>query len=187
MPNAKKITLDYNETGKTVYAIVRRETDSYRLNDADGSFAEAPADPYLALAEDSVIKGRYEVSESRAAWNDGKYTVAIYKQTGGSPAPASDTLIGSGEIYIISDTEIDLQYLHDKVLELRTGNMRILFTVATVPVPARNVEVGRINYQTIQIKRDADVDWASPVSSKTLYFWYDAMGDINPSKVGESG
>ena len=101
----KKITIDWSETGKTVYCIIRREADSYRLNDADGAFANAPADSFISLAEDAVIKGRYELSESRAVWNNGSYTVAIYK-TSGSPTPASDTIIGSGEIYILSDVEI---------------------------------------------------------------------------------
>jgi hypothetical protein len=57
MPNTKKISMGWSETGKTVYAIIRREADSFRLNDADGAFATAPADPYLSLAEDAVIKG----------------------------------------------------------------------------------------------------------------------------------
>ncbi len=103
---AKKITLDWSETGKTVYAIVRREADGYRLNDADGTFGAAPADPYLSLAEDSTIKGRYEASEGRTVWTDGRYTIAVYKQAGGSPAPVSDTIIGTGEMKVESDAEI---------------------------------------------------------------------------------
>jgi hypothetical protein len=106
MANVKKITADYSATGLTVYAIVRREADGYRLNDADGAFASAPADPFLSLVEDSVIKGRYEVSESRTAWNDGLYTIVVYKQAGGSPSPVADTIIGTGEMYIKSDLEI---------------------------------------------------------------------------------
>ena len=103
---AKKIISDWSETGKTVYTIIRREADGYRLNDADGTFAAAPADPYLLLTEDSFIKGRYEVSEARTVWTDGRYTVAIYKQAGGSPAPVSDTIIGTGELWIVSDSEV---------------------------------------------------------------------------------
>ena len=106
MANIKRIIIDWSETGITTYSIIRRETDNYRINDADGSFASHPADPYLSLAEDSVIKGRYEVNESRQIWNDGLYTIIIYHQIGGSPNPASDVIIGSGEIYIISDEEI---------------------------------------------------------------------------------
>ena len=106
MPNAKKIISDWSETAKTVYCIIRREADGYLLDDADGTFGAAPADPYLSLAEDATIKGRYEASEARTAWNDGRYTIAVYKQAGGSPAPASDTVIGTGEIDIVSDAEI---------------------------------------------------------------------------------
>lgn len=113
MANIKRLTIDWSETGLTVYAIVRRETDDFRLDDADGSFAVSPADPYLSLTEDTVIKGRYEVDENRQAWNDGQYGLAIYKQTGGSPAPASDTIIGSGEIIIKDDMELTLATLND--------------------------------------------------------------------------
>jgi len=103
---AKKITLDWSETAKTVYAIVRREADGYLMDDADGIFGAAPADPYLSLAEDSTIKGRYEASESRTVWDDGRYTIAVYKQVGGSPAPVSDTIIGTGEMNAESDSEV---------------------------------------------------------------------------------
>ena len=105
---AKVLTLDWSETGLTVYCIVRREADSFRLDDADGSFTAAPADPYLSLAEDAVIKGRYEVSESRTVWDDGEYTVTIYRQVGGSPVPASDITIGTGRLFVLSDAEIVL-------------------------------------------------------------------------------
>jgi len=110
----KKITIDWSETGKTVYCIVRREADGYLLSDADGAFANAPADPFIALTEDGTIKGRYELSESRAVWSDGSYTVAIYKQAGGSPAPASDTIIGSGQMSIVSDAEVVNVLVSDK-------------------------------------------------------------------------
>lgn len=103
---AKKIILDWSETAKTVYAIIRREANSYLMDDADGTFGAAPADPYLTLAEDSVIKGRYEASESRTVWTDGRYTIAVYKQAGGSPAPVSDTIIGTGEMKVESDSEV---------------------------------------------------------------------------------
>lgn len=105
MPNTKKIAVDWSETGLTVYAIIMRKLDSYLLNDADGSFASAPADPYVSLTEHSTIKGRYEKSESRTSWNDGWYRAFIYKQSGGSPSPASDNLIGAGDMFIESDIE----------------------------------------------------------------------------------
>lgn len=116
MANVKRLTLDYSATALTVYAIIRREVDSYRLDDATGSFAASPADPYVTLTEDSVIKGRYENNESRQVWNDGRYTVTVYQQTGGSPSPVADTIIGSGELSIVADTETAL--LADKTVDL---------------------------------------------------------------------
>src|SRR3990172_3285973 len=71
----KKILHAWSATGLTIYCIIRREVDNYRLNDAGGTFAASPADPYLSLVEDSVIKGLYEVEESRTAWDDGRSTV----------------------------------------------------------------------------------------------------------------
>lgn len=106
MANVKKILHPWSATGLTVYSIIRREADGYLLNDADGAFANAPADPYISLTENGTIKGLYEKSESRTAWNDGLYVIAIYKQIGGSPAPVSDTLIGGGELQILTDAEV---------------------------------------------------------------------------------
>jgi hypothetical protein len=105
MPNIKKITAPWGETGETLYAIIRREADSYRLSSADGAFAANPADPFLALTEDTVIKGLYEAAEARQVWDDGQYTIMVYKQTGGTPVPAADTPVGTGRMYIESDSE----------------------------------------------------------------------------------
>jgi hypothetical protein len=108
MANTKKIIADYFETGATLYCIIRRELDDYLLNDADGAFAAAPADPYVSMTENSTIKKRYELSESRTAWNDGVYGLIVYKQVGGSPAPVSDTLVASGDMVIDNDEEVIL-------------------------------------------------------------------------------
>ena len=120
---SKKITIDHSETGITTYAIIRREADDFLLNDVDGSFASAPVDPYLSLAEDTTIKGRYEVSEGRTVWDDGEYLIAVYKQSGGSPAPGSDTIIGSGLMYVLEDAEvkqhIENAEIHDAELQRR--------------------------------------------------------------------
>lgn len=126
MANIKKITLDWTETGITTYAIIRREIDLYRLNDADGTFTSAPADPYISLSEDTIIKGRYELNESRTVWNDGKYTIAVYKQSGVSPTPVNDIIIGSGQIYISSDTEIDITIVDTRLTETRAGYLENL-------------------------------------------------------------
>ena len=110
MAENKTVILDWDTTGLTVYGIIRRESDDFRMDDADGSFAASPADPYVSLTEDAVIKGRYELDEARTVWTDGLYTIAIYSQAGGSPAPVSDTIIGTGPAYwsIKDDLEVFL-------------------------------------------------------------------------------
>lgn len=120
MAETKKITIDWSESGADVYAMVRRELDGYLLDDATGDFAAAPADPCVGLAEDGVIKGRYEAVEDRSAWDDGRYTVAVYKQSGPAPSPASDTIIGSGEMAVRDDREVYLDsmpsFVHDWIV-----------------------------------------------------------------------
>lgn len=106
MPNVKQIVAHTQGTGLNVYCIVKRGADGYLLNDADGTFAASPADPYLSLVEDAVIKGRYAASESRQAWSDGLYHVAIYRREGGSPNPSADTLVAAGEMLIEADLEL---------------------------------------------------------------------------------
>jgi hypothetical protein len=103
MANVKKFGTTKIVTGSTVYCIIRREVDGYRMNDADGAFAAAPADPYVSLTEDSVLKGFYEKSESRTAWEPGWYKIFFYKQAGGAPAPASDTLPDFIDLFVVGD------------------------------------------------------------------------------------
>jgi hypothetical protein len=108
MPSVKSISLHTAQgTALTVYVIVQRNSDGYLLDDSDGAFKSAPADSYLSLAEHSTIKGRYEVAESRVLWADGAYSIAAYIQSGGSPSPASDNLVGTGEMFIDADVEIN--------------------------------------------------------------------------------
>lgn len=103
MANVKKLSTAKIVTGSTVYCIIRREVDGYLLNDADGAFANAPADPYDELTEDGTIKGLFEISESRTAWEPGYYKVFFFKQSGGGPAPASDTLEDSLDLIVVGD------------------------------------------------------------------------------------
>ena len=104
MANIKRFTIDWNVSGLTVYGIIVREADLYMLDDDDGEFAASPADPYISFTEDGVISGRYILNESRSAWDDGSYNIAIYSQSGASPVPADDTIIGSGFCTLSSDS-----------------------------------------------------------------------------------
>ena len=103
MANVKLLATSRIATAQTVYCIVRRESDGYLLNDSDGAFAAAPSDPYVSMTEHGTIKGLYEKSESRTAWEPDQYTVYIYDQTGGSPAPASDTLADQMSFFVVGD------------------------------------------------------------------------------------
>lgn len=100
MANDKEIKVSYSITGVTVQVRIKRETDGFLLDDADGSFGAAPADSLVDLTEHATIKGLYELTESRTAWDDGKYTVAAYVSTD------LDTIIASGQIEILDDLKI---------------------------------------------------------------------------------
>ncbi len=95
-------------TGATLFFMCIRLSDGKLLNDADGSFATAPADPYVALSEHGAVKGVYTFSESRTVWTDGKYLFAFYERKGGSPAPATDPLISVSGIEVLDDAEYTL-------------------------------------------------------------------------------
>src|SRR4030067_1100824 len=135
MANIKLLRTTKIITASTVYAIVRRESDLYRLDDGDGAFAAAPADPYLSLTEDTVIKGLYEVSESRTAWTAGRYQAFIYKQAGGSPVPASDTLLDLMDFYVVGDQIcVDFPYEYGKVVaDAGTGAASVVTDFSSTP------------------------------------------------------
>ena len=103
---AAKKTITKSATADTLYFIERREADGYLLNDADGAFAAAPADPYVSLTQHATIKGLFEQSESRVAFTDGLYTKIIYKQAGGSPSPVADTVLEIQRRLVVNDTEV---------------------------------------------------------------------------------
>lgn len=129
---AKKLNL-IAATGLTVYAIIAREADGYYLNDADGSFAAAPADPYLSLTENGTANGLYQVSESRATWTDGRYLVVYYSRLGGAPAPATDTILGGGVVDVLSDGVVLLGIAETGVNVLRGLMMNLRASVLRLP------------------------------------------------------
>lgn len=102
-----KWIIAHGTTGDTVYCIVTREADGYILDGFTGGFAATSAYPYTSLIEHSTIKGRYEIAERRSAWSDGKYIVTVYTQAGTTPAPASDTVMASGELKVEDDVEVE--------------------------------------------------------------------------------
>jgi len=149
MPNTKKITHPWGETGLTLYCVIRREADGYLLNDDDGAFANAPADPYIAMTEDGTLKGLYEKSEARAAWDDGVYTVMVYSQAGASPAPASDTVIGSGEFYIDTDTEVNTSTIQTNIDTIDTAVDTIALAVTTIDTVVDTIALAVTTIDTV--------------------------------------
>jgi hypothetical protein len=118
MAATKKITV-ITDTALTVYVVIRRNADGYFLDDTDGSFQASPADIDLPLSEDATVKGLYTVSESRAVWSDGDYTVIPFAQNGGSPATATDCPLGVGTLPIKNDIEVDLYSMNNNL----SGNL----------------------------------------------------------------
>ena len=73
------------------------------------------------------------------------------------------------------------------ILQLRQGNVKRTLYVANVQNNTRKVAVGRLDREVFEIKNDSDLDWSSPVSTKTLWCWYENLGDVNPMMIGEDG
>lgn len=101
----KKVILDYGEVGINAYLLLRREVDDLYLN-ATQTFEASPAS-FPVMVEDTLNGGRYAITIT-AVLNDGRYTATIKKCLGGSQAPTTDTNIGSGEMFIVGDTEVVL-------------------------------------------------------------------------------
>jgi len=80
---------------------------------------------------------------------------------------------------------ISLSATQSDVQQLRTGNIRYDFSIATVVDAGRNVGVGMVDYMTILEKEDSASDWSSPTSTKTLYFWYDVSGNCIARKEND--
>lgn len=119
-------------TAANVYAIARRLSDSFLLDDADGVFKTGtPADPYISLAENAVEKGVYELSESRTVWADGRYRITFYKRVGGAPAPATDAPpIGVLEYAISGDAIVFEATQNNTLLYLRAAVLGLTRTDA---------------------------------------------------------
>jgi len=98
--------------------MVKRLSDGFLLNDADGSFSAAPADPYFSLPQDAALKGIYTATEARTAWTDGEYLIAYYAQLGGSPAPTTDTNITLDPTrFVRSDNLISEGIVSDRLMQ----------------------------------------------------------------------
>lgn len=130
-----KRIIAHGETGAVVYCTVTREADGYILDGFTGGFSSTSVYPYTFLAEHSTIKGRYETAETRSTWNDGKYVVTVYKQAGTDPAPASDTVIASGEMKVENDIEVEeltLSEIEGSAVLAKEATVQSILTIVTL-------------------------------------------------------
>lgn len=177
MPNIKKFIQPWSETGKTVYGIIRREADSHLLDNSTGVFADTSATSYIPFTEHVVIKGQYELLESRSVWNDGRYTATTYKQSGGSPSPIADTIIGAGDIYTVNDIEIVIdasistRAIESTVAKETTVNTRLASSSYVVPdnssIILVKAKTDTINWSDVT-SRLATVDYVVPDNSSII-------------------
>ncbi len=106
MANAKRIE-HYGETGLALHVRVLRLSDGHLLDADDGTFKASPIDPFSIMGEDGTRKGEYVLGESRAAWDDGRYSFSIRRQAG-EAAAYDDPVVGCGGFSIKDDTEVVL-------------------------------------------------------------------------------
>jgi hypothetical protein len=98
-----------NLPGLTIYAIIKQKWEA-KYWDAGAetpALVEEPTSPALILSEDTVIKGLYQVVIATILPN-GRYLVAVYKQSGETPSPADDgepdvveIEVKNGYIYVV--------------------------------------------------------------------------------------
>ncbi len=132
----------------TLYMIVRRLSDDFILNDFDGAFDVAPADPYVAMTEVPVVGGLYEKSESREVWADGMYQVIFYNQVGAAPSPAADAPpLTASEILVVGDAVLsqlmevsDTRYLVANAIQNRRDLGAVLSALANIQDRLRSIE-----------------------------------------------
>ena len=99
----KNIQFDYFDKNLSLYLIISFERDQYLLDNTDGVFRLSPADPYIIMTENSIVKGLYELNENRTLWEDGNYHCSVFQKKGTSPDPTIDDKIGEGDIFITND------------------------------------------------------------------------------------
>lgn len=149
----------------------------------------APVEPVDARV--SIYQGASAIVSNAALTQQAPGSNLFYYDYTIPSTPTEGTLevVYSGTIQgvlVHSSDHFAINKIKSHVLENRLGNQRIIFHEATVVDGTRNTAIGVLDRQVIETKADTATDWTSPTSSKTLYFWYDAVGDVNPVKVGEA-
>ena len=97
----------------------------------------------------------------------------------------TQTELDNAESNINSNTNNRSNEIKADIKTSYLGNKKLEMTYCeTVPSPnPRNLFVGCEDYVTEIIKADSHSDWTTPISTKIVYYWYDA--DKKRIKVGE--
>ena len=131
----------------------------------------------------------YNEIDAHSLVPDTDYYVTYYYEDASTHEP---TVIFNAFIY---KPELESQYedypyignwaTSDDIKTNYLGNKKVEMTYCTeVPDPnPRNLFVGCEDYITEIIKADSHSDWTTPISTKIVYYWYDA--DKKRIKVGE--
>jgi len=110
-------------TGQTVYCIVRRDSDGALLRASDGAFENSLTATQAAqiLTENTTLKGLYEGTENRTAWNDGSYTFICYAEfLIGTVAPVNDLVTGVTRVNFRNDIELNLTEIYTLTASVAT-------------------------------------------------------------------
>lgn len=126
---------------------------------------------YVGNSFDTRVNAANMTLESGSKWYyefDTSSETAGYDFTILYEAVVDGLNVEASEVFRVTDTfatEADIR-------ELREGNERIDFTIATSVDTVRKVLVGMVDSITFYTKADGDSDWSSPTSTKTVYLWY---------------
>lgn len=79
---------------------------------------------------------------------------------------------------------------YDELINLikqsKEGNISYEYVRASEENATRKVAVGVLDSVIIKFKNDEDEDWSNPIDTKTMYVWYNNLGDVKPLYIKES-
>ena len=96
-----------------------------------------------------------------------------------------DSIVGNSTAVINTNINNRSNEIKADIKTSYLGNKKVEMIYCTeIPDPnPRNLFVGCADYITETIKSDGASDWSTPISEKTIYYWYDE--NQKQIKVGE--
>jgi len=185
-----------SKAGEYVDAI-RAKTDNLPTDPADQSLVEAA----IATSESNIrgtdsddLKVLSDQIDGVSAKTDNLPSDPASQSTTSTSISTSESNIrgsDSDDLKTLSDQldviGTDVTNLEDVLSLVKRGNTRTRLYIATEKDDIRKVAIGKLDRIEFKYKLDSDPDWSSPVSTQTLWAWYDQLGDDNPILTGEDG